>query len=283
MKNLSRNARRFFAQFTRKKDRLVSHLLDQVTSVTRLDDKTRPHYDLRGFLVVSLDNQVFQTKYCTIVNGVLRLHKSRLSEQTEHQIDLNQCQLSFPREHTREIQFALTDKQCRRIFIRGNNIYSMGRLLNTLAKYVQIIGSSPEMFESIDNGGSSSFTEHESKPMASDLQVSTLVTLPPSGDEQKPSLSVHSFSTSDRLKMSRQTTELSDEQVNKNVSVVPSDVMPTMDSVDVNFPMLSNTTEDRTKSYEHILTRPGSTERDKNFLLAPPQTRQRTKMNARAA
>ena len=155
----------------------------------------------------------------------------------------------------------------------------MGRLLNTLAKYVQIIGSSPEMFESIDNDGSSSFTEQQSKPMLGDLQDSILVTPPSNGDEQRSSLSVHSLSTSDRPTMARQTAELSDEQVNKNVSAV----RPTMDSVDVNFPILSNATEDRAKSYEHILTLPGSKERDKNFLLAPPQTRQRTTTNAKAA
>ena len=59
---------------------------------------------------------------------------------------LNRCKLSFPEERTRDIQFALIDEQVRTIFIRGNNIYSMGRLLNTLAKYVEITGSSQFVF-----------------------------------------------------------------------------------------------------------------------------------------
>jgi hypothetical protein len=101
-----------------------------------------------GFLVISLDNQTFVTKYCTIVDGIFRIHKSRLSEQTDHQLDLNHCTLSFPEERTRDIQFALNNEQIETIFIRGNNIYSMGRLLNTLAKYVKITGSSQEMFTS---------------------------------------------------------------------------------------------------------------------------------------
>ncbi|CAF0987740.1 unnamed protein product [Adineta steineri] len=148
VKILSRNARRMFAQFNRKKGQIVSHLLDQMANVTGVDDKTRKHCELRGFLVISLDNSTFLTKYCTIVDGIFRIHKSRLSEQTDHEFILNRCKLSFPEERTRDIQFALTDEQIRKIFIRGNNIYSMGRLLNTLAKYVEIIGSSEKVFKS---------------------------------------------------------------------------------------------------------------------------------------
>lgn len=104
-----------------------------------------------GFLVISFDNITFVTKYCTIVDGIFRVHKSRLSEQTEQELCLNRCKLSFPEERTRDIQFALIDEQVGTIFIRGNNIYSMGRLLNTLAKYVEITGSSQFAFTS---GGS---------------------------------------------------------------------------------------------------------------------------------
>lgn len=150
MKSLSRNARRVFAQFNRKKGQIVSHLLDQMANVTGVDDKTRKHCELRGFLVISLNNVSFATRYCTIVDGILRIHKSRLSEHTEQQFDLHRCTLSFPEERTRDIQFALIDEQASKIFIRGNNIYSMGRLLNTLAKYVEITGSSPHVFNSHD-------------------------------------------------------------------------------------------------------------------------------------
>lgn len=70
------------------------------------------------------------------------MHKSRLSDQMDQQFDLKTCTLSFPEERTRDIQFVLLNKDKEKIFIRGNNIYSMGRLLNTLAKYVEITGSS---------------------------------------------------------------------------------------------------------------------------------------------
>jgi hypothetical protein len=135
-----------------------------MANVTGIDDKTRKHCELRGissfpigkilyflpvgFLVISLDNSTFVTKYCTIVDGIFRIHKSRLSDQTDHQFNLKHCKLSFPEERTRDIQFALIDEQIGRIFIRGNNIYSMGRLLNTLAKYVVITGSSQSVFQS---------------------------------------------------------------------------------------------------------------------------------------
>jgi hypothetical protein len=192
---LSRNARRVFAQFNRKKGQIVSHLLDQMANVTGVDEKTRKHCELRGkhvgcdqqeentrtivrqmidellfsvqgFLVVSFDNQTFVTKYCTIVDGVFRVHKSRLSEQTDHELSLNRCTLSFPEERTRDIQFALIDDQIETIFIRGNNIYSMGRLLNTLAKYVEITGSSQFAFPSANGSEAST-------PLSKRRQTST--------------------------------------------------------------------------------------------------------------
>jgi hypothetical protein len=50
VKTLSRNARRMFAQFNRKKGQIVSHLLDQMATVTGVDEKTRKHCELRGIL-----------------------------------------------------------------------------------------------------------------------------------------------------------------------------------------------------------------------------------------
>ena len=51
VKTLSRNARRMFAQFNRKKGQIVSHLLDQMANVTGVDDKTRKHCELRGIIL----------------------------------------------------------------------------------------------------------------------------------------------------------------------------------------------------------------------------------------
>jgi hypothetical protein len=68
--------------------------------------------------------------------------------------------LSFPEERTRDIQFALIDEQVGTIFIRGNNIYSMGRLLNTLAKYVEITGKSQFAFPSPESETSTPVTQH---------------------------------------------------------------------------------------------------------------------------
>ncbi len=187
MKTLSRNARRMFAQFNRKKGQIVSHLLDQMANVTGVDEKTRKHCELRGrffpteinqfisfflflnqgFLVVSLDNITFVTKYCTIVDGIFRIHKSRLSEQTDHELCLHRCKLSFPEERTRDIQFALIDEQAGTIFIRGNNIYSMGRLLNTLAKYVEIKGSSQFIFASAGSETSTPLIKHRQSSISS--------------------------------------------------------------------------------------------------------------------
>lgn len=121
----------------------------------------------QGFLVVSLDNITFATKYCTIVDGIFRIHKSRLSEQTDCELHLNRSTLSFPEERTRDIQFALIDEQIGTIFIRGNNIYSMGRLLNTLAKYVEITGSSQFVFTSPSSAASTPLSKHRQSSISS--------------------------------------------------------------------------------------------------------------------
>lgn len=60
MKTLSRNARRMFAQFNRKKGQIVSHLLDQMANVTGVDDKTRKHCELRGIIFL---NSLYIFKY----------------------------------------------------------------------------------------------------------------------------------------------------------------------------------------------------------------------------
>lgn len=120
-----------------------------------------------GFLVVSLDNITFATKYCTIVDGIFRIHKSRLSEQTDCELHLHRSTLSFPEERTRDIQFALIDEQVGTIFIRGNNIYSMGRLLNTLAKYVEITGSSQFIFTSPPSATSTPLSKHRQSSSSS--------------------------------------------------------------------------------------------------------------------
>jgi hypothetical protein len=53
VKTLSRNARRMFAQFNRKKGQIVSHLLDQMANVTGVDEKTRKHCELRGIFLLT--------------------------------------------------------------------------------------------------------------------------------------------------------------------------------------------------------------------------------------
>jgi len=56
VKTLSRNARRMFAQFNRKKGQIVSHLLDQMANVTGVDEKTRKHCELRGIFSLTKKN-----------------------------------------------------------------------------------------------------------------------------------------------------------------------------------------------------------------------------------
>lgn len=82
---------------------------------------------------------------------------------------MNRCKLSFPEERTRDIQFALTD-EIETIFIRGNNIYSMGRLLNTLAKYVEIVGSSQFTFTTGGSERSTPLIKHRQSKTNSSQQ-----------------------------------------------------------------------------------------------------------------
>jgi hypothetical protein len=186
-----------------------------------------------------LDNITFVTKYCTIVDGIFRVHKSRLSEQTEQELSLNRCTLSFPEERTRDIQFALIDEQAGTIFIRGNNIYSMGRLLNTLAKYVEIKGSSKHVFQVDENNISDAHTDVDSS--------STIKSLP-----------------SDITKnIYRSASQLHDDRVFTS---------PTRQSGN---PSIQNSNEiyDQPKAYDNL----SSIDRNNNHLAIPPQPRARSR------
>ncbi len=69
VKTLSRNARRMFAQFNRKKGQIVSHLLDQMANVTGIDDKTRKQCELRGIFFFFKSNQSQVKKYGPVSAG----------------------------------------------------------------------------------------------------------------------------------------------------------------------------------------------------------------------
>jgi hypothetical protein len=85
-----------------------------MATVAGVDEKTRQHCEVRGNY----------RSFGTIIDGdgIFRVDKSRLSEQTDHEYRFNRCTLSFLEEHTRDIQFAFIDEQVGTIFIRGNNI-----------------------------------------------------------------------------------------------------------------------------------------------------------------
>jgi len=275
VKTLSRNARRMFAQFNRKKGQIVSHLLDQMANVTGVDEKTRKHCELRGFLVISLDNQNFVTKYCTIVDGIFRVHKSRLSEQTDHELCLNRCTLSFPEERTRDIQFALIDEQVGTIFIRGNNIYSMGRLLNSLAKYVEITGSSQFAFPSIETSSSTTSNRNESLNLSSQTHFYSDVDVPPLINEKKlkndeiysPSSSSHSSSN---LKTSiyHNASKLYDD--NGDASRERTFVLPGRK-------ISQGETYDRPKSYDNVAVISTPVDKNNNHVVPSPPRPQRSK------
>ncbi|CAF0960703.1 unnamed protein product [Rotaria sordida] len=293
VKTLSRNARRMFAQFNRKKGQIVSHLLDQMANVTGVDEKTRKHCELRGFLVISLDNITFVTKYCTIVDGIFRIHKSRLSEQTEHELYLNRCKLSFPEERTRDIQFALIDEQVQTIFIRGNNIYSMGRLLNTLAKYVEIVGSSQYIFTS---GGSErstplikhrqSSTPNSSQPhIYSDVDASSsVINMSQSNEIYSPS-SIKSIPTSQNsISNIKATVYHNASKLHDNDSDDRAFILPTrrLTNDTNNTSTQSNTisineTYDRPKAFDNIALMSTSIDRNNNHVFVPPQRNDKTK------
>ncbi|CAF3750323.1 unnamed protein product [Rotaria socialis] len=292
VKTLSRNARRMFAQFNRKKGQIVSHLLDQMANVTGVDEKTRKHCELRGFLVVSLDNTTFVTKYCTIVDGIFRIHKSRLSEQTEHELCLNRCKLSFPEERTRDIQFALIDGDVETIFIRGNNIYSMGRLLNTLAKYVEIIGSSQFAFTSGGSERSTPLIKHRqsttnlSQPhIYSDVDASSsIITMSQSNEIYAPS-SVKSFSTPQHSTSNIKATiyhnasKLHDNDTDDRPFFLPVR-RPTHDRHIVSNQqniITINETYDRPKPFDNVALMSTSIDRNNNQVFEAPQRNDKTK------
>jgi hypothetical protein len=287
-----------FAQFNRKKGQIVSHLLDQVATVTGVDDKTRKHCELRGFLVVSLDNITFLTKYCTIVDGIFRVHKSRLSEQTEHELYLNRCTLSFPEERTRDIQFALIDEQVGTIFIRGNNIYSMGRLLNTLAKYVEITGSSQFVFTLGGSGTSTPLSKHRLSSTSS----------------SQPHIYSDVDATSSITTMSQSNGKIEMTKFYLNIVFILLEIYspPSVKSVPAPQPPISNMktsiyhnasklhnngnddrtfiipkrrsttdneTYDQPKSYDNVAVMSTPVDRNNNHVIEPPQRRDKTKID----
>ncbi|CAF0775740.1 unnamed protein product [Rotaria sp. Silwood1] len=292
VKTLSRNARRMFAQFNRKKGQIVSHLLDQMANVTGVDDKTRKHCELRGFLVISLDNITFVTKYCTIVDGIFRIHKSRLSEQTEHELYLNRCKLSFPEERTRDIQFALIDEQVQTIFIRGNNIYSMGRLLNTLAKYVEIMGSSQYVFTSGGSERSTPLIKHRqstsnsSQPhIYSDVDASSSAINMAQSNEIYSSSSIKSIPANHHSISNVKTTiyhnasKLHDNDSDDRAFILPTrrlinDTNNTSTQQNIT---CTNETYDRPKSFDNIALISTSIDRNNNHVFVPPQRNDKTK------
>ena len=274
-----------------------------MANVTGVDDKTRKHCELRGgsnlfsipfdissrldsgFLVISLDNQNFVTKYCTIVDGMFRVHKSRLSEQTDHELSLNRCTLSFPEERTRDIQFALIDEQVGTIFIRGNNIYSMGRLLNTLAKYVEITGSSQFAFPSVDSQVSTPLSKHRNESTASsqahiysDVDAASSPTTPAAQSNEiyfPSSLKSGSSSQSSNMKTSiyHNASKLYDDGGARERTFVLPARKSSPETTGVPKPIAAGETYDRPKSYDNIAVISTPVDKNNNHVLPAPSQR----------
>ncbi len=201
-----------------------------------------------GFLVISFNNSTFVTKYCTIVDGIFRVHKSRLSEQTDHKFNLNHCTLSFPEERTRDIQFALIDQQNETIFIRGNNIYSMGRLLNTLAKYVEIKGTSQSLFKSTP------LNKSQPSHVYSDVDLSSSVKSLPLN------ITKNIYRSASQLHDDKMVA-LATRQYDRNTTPIQQETI------------ISNQIYDQPKSYDNLT----SIDRNNNRISIPPRPRERTK------
>ncbi|CAF3102679.1 unnamed protein product [Rotaria sp. Silwood2] len=120
VRNFSRNVRRMFIELNLKRSKIVSYLLDQIANVTHVNDRIR-------FLIISLENSKLVTKYCTLVDRIFRIHKSRLSEQTDCELDLNSCKVSFSKECTRDVQAALINEQIGTIFIHYDQAFVLLR------------------------------------------------------------------------------------------------------------------------------------------------------------
>ncbi|UJR34026.1 hypothetical protein I4U23_021440 [Adineta vaga] len=285
VKTLSRNARRIFAQFNRKKGQIVSHLLDQMANVTGVDEKTRKHCELRGFLVVSMDNNTFVTKYCTIVDGIFRIHKSRLSEQTDHELCLKRCKLSFPEEKTRDIQFALIDEQSETIFIRGNNIYSMGRLLNTLAKYVEIKGSSQYIFTASGSATSTPLSKHRQLSMSSSQpHIYSDVDSSSATINLGQSNEIYSSSSAKSIPTPQPSTPIIKATIYHNASKLHNNdghdgtlIVPVRRMTNGSIVTSTNETYDQPKSYDNVVVMSTPVDRNNNHVVVPPQRRDKIK------
>jgi hypothetical protein len=162
---------------------------------------------------------------------------------------LNHCELSFPEERTRDIQFALMDKQGQKIFIRGNNIYSMGRLLNTLAKYVEIKGSSQSVFTSNNS---------PSSHLYSDVDL-------PSNTKSLPTNVTKNIYRSASQLYDDQTVVVSTRSSDRNTT-------PIQRETDA-----SNEVYDQPKFSDNMTT----IDRNSNQISVPPRPRERTKNDYR--
>jgi hypothetical protein len=236
-----------------------------------------------------LDNITFVTKYCTIVDGIFRVHKSRLSEQTEQELSLNRCTLSFPEERTRDIQFALIDEQVGTIFIRGNNIYSMGRLLNTLAKYVEITGSSQFVFTSGGSEVSTPLSKHRlSSASSSQPHIYSDVDASSSIMTMSQSNEIYSTSSAKSVPAPPPPTSNIKTSIYHNASKLhdndPGDrtfILPTRRGTnEIN--MISSQQEetyDQPKSYDNVAVMSTSVDRNNNHVIEAPQRRDKPKID----
>jgi hypothetical protein len=130
----------------------------------------------------------------------------------------------------------------------------MGRLLNTLAKYVEIKGSSQSVFKSDKNNLSTSLNKSQPTHVYSDLNSSSSVKSLPLN------ISKNIYRSASQLH-DDQTVGLSTRQFERNTTPIQQEAI------------VSNDLYDQPKPYNNTT----SIDRNNNQILIPPRPRERTK------
>jgi hypothetical protein len=129
----------------------------------------------------------------------------------------------------------------------------MGRLLNTLAKYVEITGSSQSVFKSNKNNLSTSLNKSQSSHLYSDVDLSS---------------TTKSFITT-KKNIYRSASQLHDDQtINLSKRQYDRNITPIQQEA-----IVSNQLYDQPKSYDNMT----SIDRNNNQILIPPRPRERIK------
>ncbi|KAI0984916.1 hypothetical protein GJ496_005035 [Pomphorhynchus laevis] len=139
-----RQARRTMNIITKKAEVFMGALLRSSITGTRLP-RSSGRCVMHGYIKISTDGNYFGKKFCICDSqGNLRVFKNRRNIQNaEINLLLQYHFLTFPLDKKDYIQFNIIERCSKRVVLimRGRDVYKMGRILNVLSRFMDILNS----------------------------------------------------------------------------------------------------------------------------------------------